>query len=395
MIPESTIEPVDSLPDYTTLTAEDPALLEKCVMVKLNGGLGTGMGLEKAKSLLDLKDGMTFLDFIAKQVTDMRAKFGVPLAFMLMNSFATSADTLEHLSKYADLQSAGLPLEFVQNKAPKLTESDYTPADWPSKPECEWCPPGHGDLYPAMLGTESLDKLLAKGFKYMFVSNSDNLGATMDVKLLTWFAESGKPFAMECAQRTDADKKGGHLAADGTTGGLLLRESAQCPDEDEKEFQNVGKYKYFNTNNLWVNLEALKATIDKNEGVLPLPVIKNGKTVDPRDKKSTKVLQLETAMGAAIASFPDAGAIRIPRTRFAPVKTTNDMLALMSDAYTVTDEYRMVLAKERNGVPPNIKLDGAYKFVDAMEKMVPNGAPSLLECAKLTIEGKITLAKGV
>ena len=176
--------------------------------------------------------------------------------------------------------------------------------------------------------------------RYMFVSNSDNLGATMDLKLLTWFASSKAPFAMECAQRTDADKKGGHLCKLGSK--LALRESAQCPDEDEKEFQNVGKYKYFNTNNLWVNLEALKATMDKNDGVLPLPVIKNGKTVDPRDKKSTKVLQLETAMGAAIASFEGAGAILIPRSRFAPVKTTNDMLALMSDAYEVTDDYRMV-----------------------------------------------------
>merc|ERR1712087_605212 len=163
-------------------------------------------------SLLELKDGMTFLDFIAKQVLDMRSAFGVPLAFMLMNSFATSADTLEHLAKYETLQAEGLPLEFQQNKAPKVTASDLSPASWPAKPDCEWCPPGHGDLYPAMLGTQSLDKLLAKGFKYMFVSTSDNLGATMDVKLLTWFAASGKPFAMECAQRTDADKKGGHLA---------------------------------------------------------------------------------------------------------------------------------------------------------------------------------------
>merc|ERR1711918_51755 len=133
------------------------------------------------------------------------------------------------------------------------------------------------------------------------------------------------------------------------------------------EFQNVGKYKYFNTNNLWVDLEALKKTMSDNGGVLPLPVIKNGKTVDPRDKKSTKVLQLETAMGAAIASFPTAAAIQIPRSRFAPVKTTNDMLALMSDAYEITADFRMVLKAERNGVPPNVKLDGEYKFVDAMQ----------------------------
>jgi len=392
MIPEASIQPVASLPDYAALTAEDPALLKQTVMVKLNGGLGTGMGLEKAKSLLPLKGDDTFLDFIAKQVGHMRQTAGVDLAFMLMNSFATSADTLDYLSKYP-LESQGLPLEFVQNKAPKVTEDGLAPALWPSKPDCEWCPPGHGDLYPAMVGSGTLDKLLAKGFKYMFVSNSDNLGATMDLKLLTWFAGSDAPFAMEVAARTDADKKGGHLAMG--KDGLLLRESAQCPDEDEKSFQDVAKHKFFNTNNLWINLEALKATYEKFDGVLPLPVIKNGKTVDPRDKKSTKVLQLETAMGSAIECFPGAQAILIPRTRFAPVKTTNDMLALASDAYEVTPDHRMVLKADRKGVPPNVKLDGCYKFVDGLMSLIPHGPPSMIKCDKLTLEGKMVLEAGV
>merc|ERR1719171_271609 len=139
-----------------------------------------------------------------------------------MNSFATSKDTLDYLSKYEGLAVSGMSLEFQQNKAPKVTASDLSPAAWPDKPDCEWCPPGHGDLYPAMAGSGTLETLLAKGFKYMFVSNSDNLGATMDLKLLTWFVDSGKPFAMECAERTDADKKGGHLA-ESVDGGLLLR----------------------------------------------------------------------------------------------------------------------------------------------------------------------------
>merc|ERR1719217_1003634 len=217
----------------------------------------------------------------------------------------------------------------------------------------------------------------------------------MDLKLLTWFAESAAPFMMEVATRTPPDKKGGHLAKDKASGGLLLRESAQCPDEDEKEFQNVGKYKFFNTNNLWVDLEALKANFDKNKGMIPLPVMKNAKTVDPRDKNSTKVLQLETAMGAAISCFPGASAIVIPRSRFAPVKTTNDLLALRSDAYVLTPDSRIELAASRNGVPPDIKLDGAYKFVDGMDTLTPNGTPSLIGCNKLVIEDKVEFAPGV
>jgi len=158
----------------------------------------------------------------------------------------------------------------------------------------------------------------------------------------------------------------------------------------------VSKHKFFNTNNLWVDLVALKKAFDSFNGALPLPVIKNGKTVDPRDKKSTKVLQLETAMGAAIECFEGAQAILIPRTRFAPVKTTNDLLALMSDAYEVTPDHRMLLKPERKGVPPDVKLDGTYKFVDDLYTLIPYGAPSLIDCTKLVIEGAgVELAAGV
>lgn len=395
MIPERLIAPVESLPTYESLTAEvKPDLLPKTIMLKLNGGLGTGMGLDKAKSLLPVTGGKSFLDLIALQIRAMKQILGVDVKFMLMNSFSTSADTLEALSKYPEL-GTGADLEFVQNKAPKVTASDYTPATWPKEPGHEWCPPGHGDLYPAMLGSGTLDTLLEKGYQYMFVSNSDNLGATMDLKLLSHFAASGAPFMMEVAERTDADKKGGHLARDITTGGLLLRESAQCPEEEEKEFQNVAKYKFFNTNNLWVDLVKLKEMFVKFNGALPLPVMKNAKTVDPRDKASTKVVQLETAMGAAISCFKGASAVMIPRSRFAPVKTTNDLLALRSDAYRVTEDCRVILDDARCGVPPDIKLDGAYKFVDAMDTLIPNGVPSLIGCKQLVIEGTVEFAAGV
>ena len=95
---------------------------------------------------------------------------------------------------------------------PKVDKSTFEAAAWPKAPSNEWCPPGHGDLYAALEGSGKLDALLAAGVKYMFVSNSDNLGATLDLKLLTYFAKSGKPFIMECCERTEADKKGGHLA---------------------------------------------------------------------------------------------------------------------------------------------------------------------------------------
>lgn len=389
LIPESAISPAGGLPLYEDVatTQATPDLLARTVLLKLNGGLGTGMGLEKAKSLLPVRDGQTFLDLIVRQVLAARKATGSNLKFLLLNSFSTSEDTLGHLAKYPELGNPA-DLELMQNKVPKIDAATLAPVEWPANPDHEWCPPGHGDLYPAILGSGMLQQLLDAGYRYLFVSNSDNLGATLDLGLLGWFAASGKPFVMEVTARTAADRKGGHLASRSTDGQLLLRESAQCPEEDMDAFQDISKHRYFNTNNLWLRLDLLAEALDANGGLLPLPVIKNKKTVDPRDKKSPAVYQLETAMGAAIECFADAGAVVVPRTRFAPVKTTSDLLALRSDAYVITEDGRAVLAPERNGIPPEINLDGDhFKMVDQLDAALAGGVPSLIRCQRLDVKG--------
>ncbi|MDB6111732.1 MAG: phosphoglucomutase [Pedosphaera sp.] len=389
MIPEASIQPVVALPrlDQITKQFRDGALLSQVVVLKLNGGLGTGMGLASAKSLLRIKDELTFLDFIAKQILDLRRKHNSPLRFMLMNSFSTSAETLEFLTKYPEL---GEPksMELMQSAAPKVDATTSQPVAWPQNPELEWCPPGHGDIYPSLLGSGWLDRLLADGVKYLFVSNSDNLGASLDLNLFGYFVSSNTPFLMEVCERTAADRKGGHLAQ--RNGKLLLRESAQCPESDMDAFQDIHRHRFFNTNNLWIRLDRLKELLDEQGGFIPLPIIKNVKAVDPRDKKSPKVIQLETAMGAAIGCFDDAGAIVVPRSRFAPVKTTSDLLALRSDAYAVTEDWRLVLAPRTLGIQPTIDLDSdAYKLVDQLDAMLTDGVPSLALCRELTVRGPV------
>jgi UDP-N-acetylglucosamine pyrophosphorylase len=390
-IPEATIQPVAELPRLEEIANRGPSapsILSETLIVKLNGGLGTSMGLERAKSLLAVKEGLTFLDFIVKQILHLRQEHRMPLRFLLMNSFSTSHDTLEFLKKYPELGPAK-SLELMQSQVPKVDAGTLTPAKWPENPQLEWCPPGHGDLYPSLLGSGWLDRLLSEGVKFMFVSNSDNLGASLDLNLLNYFAESGKSFLMEVAKRTPSDRKGGHLAKrDGT---FLLRESAQCPKADEGAFQDIQRHRFFNTNNLWVRLDHLKSLLDKQGGFIPLPMIKNAKTVDPRKKESPPVFQLETAMGAAIECFEKADAIVVPRTRFAPVKTTSDLLALRSDAYRVTEDWRVVVAA---GSPPTIDLDSNhYKLVEQLDEKLA-GAPSLKDCKELVVRGPIRLSSG-
>jgi len=163
----------------------------------------------------------------------MRKKYESNVQFILMNSFSTSEDTLELLKKNHPELAADPDLEMMQNKSPKIDMETMEPATYPDQPDLEWCPPGHGDIYPSLLGSGTLDKLLAKGIKYLFVSNSDNLGATLDLTLLSYFASSGMAFVMEVCERTESDKKGGHLCQRKSDGKFMLRESAMCPDEDK------------------------------------------------------------------------------------------------------------------------------------------------------------------
>lgn len=398
LMPEASLGPADGIPSLADV-AGDPAgsaLFGRLCVIKLNGGLGTSMGLEKAKSLIPVKDGLAFLDFIARQILWLRRTHETQgPRFLLMDSFNTSSDTLAYLSRYPDLSSGGA-LDFLQNKAPKLCADTLEPVEWPREPELEWCPPGHGDLYPSLLGSGWLERLAAEGVEYLFVSNSDNLGATADAGLLRYFAESGLSFLMEVAERTPSDRKGGHLARRTSDGRLVLREVAQCPGEDMGAFQDIARHRYFNTNTLWLRVSDLRAALEEHDGALPLPLIKNTKTVDPRDASSPKVLQLETAMGAAIECFAKSGAVLVPRSRFAPVKTTSDLLALRSDAFQVTSDERLELVPERHGVPPDVVLDDRfYKALAGLEAGFDREAPSLRACSHFRVEGPWRFEPGV
>lgn len=394
MLPEAEIEPVEDVQDLGDLPEDGDAPLDQAVVLKLNGGLGTSMGMTRAKSLIEAKDGLSFLDILARQVLELRRRSGARLPLVLMNSFYTHDDALAALGRHADLAS-DVPPDFVQHKEPKLLVDGLAPAEWPADPSLEWCPPGHGDLYTALLTSGMLDALLEHGYRYAFVSNSDNLGAVLEPRILAWLARERIPFAMEVTDRTEADRKGGHLARR-PGGGYVLRETAQTPEEDRAALQDIARHRYVNTNNLWVDLRVLRDVLRQRDGVLGLPLIVNRKTLDPPDKSTPPVYQLETAMGAAIGVFDGARPVRVPRQRFSPVKTTEDLLALRSDAYVLTDDARVELAPERDGTPPVVDLDDDfYRLLRDFDARFPAGAPSLVACERIAVEDDVVFGRDV
>jgi UTP--glucose-1-phosphate uridylyltransferase len=393
MIAEGSIEPVGDLPRLADLNVADDitrTALEQTVVIKLNGGLGTSMGMDRAKSLLPVKDGLTFLDVIARQVLHLRETHHVRLPLIFMNSFRTRADTLAALARYPALADGDLPVDFAQNREPKLRADDLSPVDWPADPDLEWCPPGHGDLYPALRGSGLLDQLLADGFRWAFVSNADNLGAVPDPRLAGWMAAGDVPFALESVRRTPADRKGGHLAVRRSDGRLILRETAQTSADDMAALQDLDRHRYCNTNNVWIDLVRLAAELDRN-GALDLPLIRNAKTVDPADATSTPVIQIESAMGAAVQCFAGAASVLVERDRFVPVKTTNDLLVLRSDLYRIDDGFRVV--QTTDGELPFVDLDPRYfKMLADFERHFPDGVPSLVGARRFAVRGDVTVA---
>jgi UTP--glucose-1-phosphate uridylyltransferase len=393
-LPSDQLEPLEEPPALDDLPEpsdeETRSALDALVVLKLNGGLGTSMGLEAPKSSIDVKPGHTFLDVIARQVVGLRERYGARLPLVLMDSPSTREVSLEALEQHEGLDS-DVPPDFLQGREPKLDVETHEPIEWPEDPDLEWCPPGHGDLYISLAASGMLEQLLDGGYRYAFVSNSDNLGALADPRIAAWMASEEVPFAMEVVRGTASERKGGHLARH--DGRMVLRESAQVPEGDES-FTDYEHWRWYNTNDLWLDLRALADLLAEHPEGPELPLIVNRKTVDPADPDSPAVIQLETAMGAAVGSIEGARAVHVPRTRFAPVKTTNDLLVVRSDAYELRDDGVMKQTFEGDG--PVVSLDGDhFKRLADFEARFPEGPPSLREASSLTVEGDVTFGADV
>jgi len=376
----------DQIVPYDTLVApNDQASLNKLAVLKVNGGLGTSMGMTGAKSALEVKDDMTFLDLTVRQIEHLNTNRRVDVPLILMTSFNTHEDTLRIIKKYANQQVR--ITTFNQSRYPRIFKESLLPC--PKRADDDkkhWYPPGHGDVYNALFHSGVLDQLLAEGKEYLFVSNSDNLGAVVDEKILQHMIESNAEFLMEVTDKTKADIKGGTLID--YEGSVRLLEIAQVPSEHVEDFKSVRKFKIFNTNNLWINLPALKR-IMTTEG-MELEIIINPKTNDD----GQAVVQLETAAGAAIKHFKNGHGINVPRSRFLPVKSCSDLLLIKSDIYSLQHGQLVLNESRMFETTPVIKLGDHFKKIQQFQKRFKK-IPKIIELDHLTVTGDVNFGRNV
>jgi UTP--glucose-1-phosphate uridylyltransferase len=290
-------------------------LLGNVAVIKLNGGRSTTMGTRVPKGVLRAKNGRSYLEIIIGQVRSIRERWHVEVPLVLMNSFFTQGPTMKIVNKH-DISV----LTFIQNQVPRLVEDSLAPLK--TGTEEDWVPPGHGDVYQSLKTTGLLRTLRERGCRWAFISNMDNLAAFLEPWIVGLLDRDNIDFLLEVTDRTNLDRKGGTLVL--RDGRLYLLEIAQVAPGDRDEFMDIDRFRVFNTNNVWVNLDALDNHL--REAPINLPIIQNRKTV-----ARTRVVQLETAMGAAIGSFPRARGLRVERDRLFPTKTVSDLFVLQSD----------------------------------------------------------------
>jgi len=376
----SCIENQATLPDPSEGTYS--ALLSKLAVCKLNGGLGTSMGCVGPKSIIEVRDEKTFLDLTVMQIQAINARYNANVPLILMNSIHTHKDTQYIIEKYASTPNI---LSFEQSTCLRLRSDTLQPLTQEAYGHDALYPPGHGDFYASFQASGLLDKMLAAGKSYVFVSNIDNLGATVDLKILQYLETSNAPFVMEVTPKTIADVKGGTLVT--LDEHIRLLEIAQVPKEHTRDFMNVRKFEVFNTNNIWINLHALKAKLA--QGPLELDLIVNHKKVG-----NLPVIQLETAMGSAISQFPDSKAILVDRNRFLPVKTTSDLLLVQSNLFLL-DAGNIIRNPDRHfDHLPLISLGQDFQTVEQYQERIPH-IPDILDLHALTIIGNVYLGKDI
>lgn len=385
--------PEGSILNYRDLTStSDKAsmkeMLDKLVVIKLNGGLGTSMGCSGPKSVIPVRNDLTFLDLTVQQIEYLNKTYDADVPLVLMNSFNTDEETMKIIRKYAGFRVS--IRSFNQSRYPRVNRESLMPIAKSCRTEDDinaWYPPGHGDFYDSFNNSGLLDDLIEEGREVCFMSNIDNLGATVDLKILEMMLKQNRHFIMEVTDKTRADVKGGTLIQYDNK--LRLLEAAQVPADHVEDFKSIKQFNVFNTNNLWINLEATKRNVD--ERTLDMEIIVNPKTLD----SGTNVYQLETAVGSAMKSFENAVGLNVPRARFLPVKKTSDLLLVMSNLYTM--DFGALVMSSRRMFPstPLIKLgDNTFQKVAAFLKRF-GSIPDILELDHLTVSGDVTFGKGV
>ncbi|XP_052192369.1 UTP--glucose-1-phosphate uridylyltransferase-like isoform X2 [Diospyros lotus] len=354
------------------ITPDDPLdtkkFLDKLVVLKLNSGLGTEIGFDGPKSVIEICNGQTFLDLIVNQIESINSKHECNIPLILLNSIRTHDATLKVVEKYSkrniDINTLCERQSHPVNKQDSKNELDFD----------------HQELFLSLKNSGTLDALLLQGKEYILVVKSDNFGAVIDSKILNHLIQNRIQYCMEVIPNISSDFEGSILHSH--EGEFQLSDIAQMPQKHSLE-----KFKLLDTGNLWMNLKAVKRLFETDAlTVESYPVSKK--------VSDDEILLQDRRATSAMRFFHRTIGVNVPQSRFQPLMATSDLLLVQSDLYTYAEG---ILTRNNARVKPanpSIELGREFEKLSNFRSRFKS-IPSIIELDSLKVTGDVWFGAGI
>lgn len=370
---EILVVPYDSLASISEDIAETKMLLDKLVVVKFNGALGTNMGFSAPKSAIEVKNNLTPLDLMVDQVESLNSKYGCNVPLLLMNTAETHDHVQKVLEKYSNSKVDIHSLSLSQQPHEKSFEGH-------SRKDKLYPSSDHSVVFLSLMKSGTLDLLLVQGKEYALVVDSDNVAAVADPKIFNHLIQNQIEYCMEVAPVPSIDLRNSLINL--RPGKFQLVDITQNPTK-----QSGGKFKFINTRSMWVNLRAIKRLIDTDE--LKVENFSSSKEVN-----DDQIISRGTAADSAIQFFDHTIGINVAQSRYLPVNSTSDLLLLQSDLYTADEGILVQNPARDNPANPSIELGPEFEKVNDFQSRFKS-IPSIINLDSLKVEGDVWFGAGI
>lgn len=370
---EILVVPYDSLASISEDIAETKKLLDKLVVVKFNGALGTNMGFSGPKSAIEVKNNLTPLDLMVDQVESLNSKYGCNVPLLLMDTAETQDHVQKVLEKYSNSKVDIHSLSLSQQTHEKSFEGH-------SRKDKLYPSSDHSVVFLSLMKSGTLDLLLVQGKEYALVVDSDNVAAVADPKIFNHLIQNQIEYCMEVAPVPSIDLRNSLINL--RPGKFQLVDITQNPTK-----QSGGKFKFINTRSMWVNLRAIKRLIDTDE--LKIENFSSSKEVN-----DDQIISRGTGADSAIQFFDHTIGINVAQSRYLPVNSTSDLLLLQSDLYTADEGILVQNPARDNPANPSIELGPEFEKVNDFQSRFKS-IPSIINLDSLKVEGDVWFGAGI
>lgn len=321
----------------------EKVLLEKLVIVKFNGSLGTRIGFSGPKCTMEIGGGLTCLDLIINQIEDLNAKYGCNIPLLLLNAGSAHRGVLKFLEKHPNknihcVPQSSLHLDSFSNSSAKGQDN-----------EDEMNSFNLAEVVLPLVNSGKLGELSSQGKEFILMLGSDNLAQVVDLKILYHMMENDIGFCLEVMPKSSE-----------------IEESKQSQNEEDTPIPTTKKnWKFVDT--VWMGIQSIENILEGRAAEENLTISK---------------------------LFDNHFSLSVPKSRYLPVEATSDLFLLQSDLYTLSEGTVTRNTARENPTDPSIELGPLFKTVNDFQERFKS-IPSIIGLDSLKVAGDVSFGTGI